>query len=72
MMGNVVAGFILSILIAAGGLAAIGFPLYGAYVEGWNLPMHAEKGLAWSVVALASVIGVGLLAGAVGLAWYSR
>lgn len=72
MMGNIIAGFILSMLLIIGGAAAVGFPLRGAYLAGWNLPLEAKQGWCWLAVGLGCFLGAVLLGCGAGLAVYSR
>src|SRR5260370_35581325 len=72
MMGNIIAGFILSILLVLGGLAAVGFPLHAAYEADWNLPFNVKKGWSWLAVGVFSILGIGLVVGGVLLSASSR
>jgi hypothetical protein len=72
MTATVIAGFILSVLLVAGGLAAIGFPLRSAVRAGGDLPFAAEKQMSWLVVGFLSLLGIGLTVGGAALAVFSR
>jgi hypothetical protein len=72
MMGNVIAGFILSGLVLVGSAAAIFFPLRAAYLANWNLPFDVKTGWSWLAVGLCEVLGIGLLIGGLALLVYSR
>src|SRR5262245_23301538 len=52
MMGNIIAGLLLSVLLLVGGAAALGFPLRAAYLADWDLPVDVEKGWSWLAVGL--------------------
>lgn len=69
---NIVAGFILSVLTLAGGIAAIWLPLRGAMELHWQLPFNAERGWCWWAVGLAWLLGVVLIGAAAALAVLSR
>jgi hypothetical protein len=70
--GNIIAGFIISLLLVAGGAAAIVFPLRGAYLADWNLPFDVKKGWSWLAVGLWCIIGVALFVGGLFLAAFSK
>ncbi|WP_143392782.1 hypothetical protein [Fimbriiglobus ruber] len=72
MMGNIFAGFIISLLLLAGSAALVGFPLRSAYRQDWNLPLSHEKDFSWLLVGLYCMLSfvVGVLG--VLLAWYCR
>jgi hypothetical protein len=69
---NIVAGFILSSLCFAGGIAAIGFPLRGASLANWSLPFEAKTGWCWFAVGGFCAMGIILTIGGVVTAAYSR
>ena len=72
MVGNIVAGFILSALLIAASAAAIAFPLRGAYERGWQLPFEfVNRGWSWPTVGLFVLLGIGLAAGGVFLLYYA-
>ena len=70
--GNIVAGFIISVLLVLGGLAIMGFPLRDANRAGWNLPFYADKNLSWVTLVLACVMGALIAAGGIALALFAR
>lgn len=72
MVGNIIAGFIISALLVAGGLAMIGGPTLKAAGRDWDLPNYDEHGLAWLWLVLFWMIGLGLVAAGVALARYSQ
>jgi hypothetical protein len=69
---NIFAGFVISLLIAAGGSAAIFFPIRAAYLENWNIPFRRDDGTCWLAIGAMSLLGFGLLFCAYLLAAYSR
>jgi hypothetical protein len=72
MLGNIIAGFIISGLLVAGGLAMIGGPTLKAAGRDWDLPNYDAHGLAWLWLVLFWVIGLGLVAAGVALARYAQ
>lgn len=72
MIANIVAGFILSLLLVGGGITAIGFPLHAAFLAHWNLPLDAQRGWCWIAVGGLSLTGVVLSVCGVVLAAVSR
>jgi hypothetical protein len=72
MSANIVAGFIISLLLIVGGLSAIGFSLHAAHVAGWKLPTNAERGWSWINVGLATLLGVALITGGLVLGRFAR
>lgn len=71
-MANVIAGFILSAVMIAGGLWAIIFFVHAAWAAGWNLPFSAKKGMCWFAVIAFSVIGLALIGAGAFLARLSK
>ena len=65
MMGNIIAGFVISVLLVAAGAAAIGFPLHAAYLADWDLPVDVKKGWSWLAVVLFCLLGIGMTIGSV-------
>lgn len=72
MMGNIIAGFIFSIILLIGGVAAIGISIRGVYVAGWDLPLDVKKGWSWFAVGLMCLAGVCLAVSGIVLMRYSR
>jgi len=70
--GNIVAGFIISLLLVLAGLAAIFLPLRDANSAGWNLPFYVEKGSSWAALVGLCVFGAILIAGGIALAMFAR
>lgn len=71
MTGNILAGFIISILLVIAGIASAGFPLRAASRKNWNLPNFDENHLCWVYVGVAVVFGIGLFMGGLALVIYS-
>lgn len=71
-MANVIAGAILSTLLALGGTALIVFSLHAAYVANWHLPLNTNFGWSWLAVGGLSLIGVLLLVCGVLLGRFTR
>jgi hypothetical protein len=69
---NIVAGSVLSALIAIGGASAVVFPLLAAYRANWNLPVNVQKGWCWLAVGVFCLLGAGLIVGGALLAKYTR
>lgn len=71
MRGNIMAGFIISLLLMVAGVASAGFPLRAASRRNWNLPNFDENHLCWVYVGLAVIFGIGLFLGGWALVFYS-
>jgi hypothetical protein len=72
MPANIIAGFIIGILLIGGSLALFTFLLREVHLAGGNLPLYAKKGMCWLVVGLGSVIGIVLMVGGVVVTIYSK
>jgi hypothetical protein len=72
MLGNIIAGFILSLLLIGAGVVGLTFVWREVYLAGGDLPLHVQKGMGWSTVALGSVLAAGAIVGGIVLARYSR
>src|SRR5438552_15113064 len=72
LLGNIVAGGIISVLLLGGGLAVTGAILREVYLAGGDLPVDAQKGMSWLAVGMGSLLGVGLVVGGVCLVFYVR
>jgi hypothetical protein len=72
MMGNIVAGMIISAAMVLGGAAAILLPLRQAYLAHWHLPLNVETGWSWLAVGGFALIGVLLVVFGALLAIYSK
>ena len=69
---NVVAGFIIGLLLIGGGCAAVYFPVNGVIASRGNLPFWVEKGWCWGAVGLLGALGLGLIVGGVFLIRWMR
>jgi hypothetical protein len=71
-IGNIVAGFILSVLAVTGGCAVIVCAVRMAYLANWNLPVYIEKGSCWVAVGLLVLVGVFLIGMGIFLSVFSK
>jgi hypothetical protein len=57
----IAAGFVFAAVLIVAGAFLIGFALYGAHGEQWDLPWAQKKGWSWLAVGLVLLIGGGLI-----------
>jgi hypothetical protein len=50
------AGFLFGLLIIGAGLFLLGFALYGASSQHWDLPFWAKYGWSWSALAITTLL----------------
>jgi hypothetical protein len=50
-------GFVLGLLLIAGGVAVVAFALHGAYRANWDLPLRGKTGWSWFAVGICHVFG---------------
>ena len=72
MLGNVIAGFILCLLLTAGGLTAVVMPLRNASAARFDLPLTAEEGDSWLFIGLVCLIGTVFAGTGISFGLYSR
>jgi hypothetical protein len=69
---NIIAGFIIGLLLIGGGCAGLYFPVQGVIESRGNLPFWVEKGWCWGAVGLAAALGIGAIVGGVFLIRWMR
>jgi len=69
---NVVAGFIIGLLMIGGGCAIVYIAVNAVIVSRGNLPIWVEKGWCWGAVGLLGALGIGLVVGGVFLIRWMR
>ena len=60
---NIVAGFVLSLLLTGAGLTMLGWDAREVYLSGGNLPWEAKQGMCWLAAGLGLVLGLVVLIG---------
>lgn len=71
MLSNTIAGFIISVLLAAAGVGVGLLVLRDARLNNWNLPVVADdKGASWLTLGVGALMGLVLVGCGVALAVY--
>ncbi len=69
---NIVAGFIIGLLLIGAGGAGVYFPVNGVIESRGNLPFWVEKGWCWGAVGLLMALAIGAIVGGVVLILWMR
>lgn len=69
---NIIAGFIIGLLLIGAGGAGVYFPVNGVIEARGNLPFWVEKGWCWGAVGLGLALAIGAIVGGVILILWMR